>query len=309
MRLVYAGSAAFACVPLARLIAEDRFDVVGVYSQPARPAGRGRTTRPSAVAELAEAHDLPLFTPPALTDDAMDAFAALQPDLLVVCAYGLLLPKAWLDRPRLGAVNLHASLLPRWRGAAPIQRAIAAGDRDTGVTLMRMIPELDAGPILAARRIPIDMRDTAETLSDTLAELAADLLIEQLPEIEAGRLTGQPQNPDEVTYAPKLKSAEGRIDWSQPATLLARRVRAFEPWPGQHAQFDGQGIRVRRAAALDEAADATPGTVVRADPERLAVACGDGQLRLEVLQRAGRRALPADEFLRGLPLAAGDRLG
>lgn len=309
MRLVYAGAAAFACVPLARLIAEDHVDVVGIYSQPPRPAGRGRTPRPSAVAELAKTHNLPLFTPQALDDDAMDAFAALQADLLVVCAYGLLLPKVWLDLPQLGAVNLHASLLPRWRGAAPIQRAIAAGDRETGVTLMRMTPELDAGPMLAARPTPIEAADTTGSLSEKLAELAADVLIENLPALEAGGLDETPQNPAKVTYASKLTRAEGRIDWQQPAETLARRVRAFEPWPGQYAMFNDQSIRIRQASTLNETSNALPGTITRAEPEHLAVACGNGQLLLQVLQRAGRRALPADEFLRGLPLIPGDRLG
>ena len=308
LRLVYAGSAAFAKPALARLIAHRQWRIAGVYSQPARPAGRGQATRPSAVAELAAAHRLPLFTPPALTPEVLDEFAALKPDLLIVCAYGLLLPAAMLNIPKLGAVNLHASLLPRWRGAAPIQRAIAAGDPHTGMTLMRMAEALDSGPILAQCRTPITLQDTTPLLSARLAELAADLMLEHLPAFIAGQLAEQPQDAAEATYAHKLSRAEARIDWSQPAEGLARRIRAFNPWPGQQTELNGQIIRVWQAAALAQPADAPPGTIVHAAADQLAVACGDGRLRLEVLQRAGKRALPAGDFLRGQPLAAGDRL-
>lgn len=309
LRVVYAGTPAFAVPALDRLLGES-YDLVGVYTQPDRPAGRGRRLRPSPVKARALASGLRVLQPETLRGPKAKAeFAALLPDVVVVAAYGLILPRAVLAIPRYGCLNIHASLLPRWRGAAPIQRAILAGDVETGVCLMRMQAGLDTGPVLACRTTPIDDDDTAGSLHDRLAELGGQLLGESLPEWVAGRLQAQPQPSDGVTYAVKLTKQEAEMDWSHPACDLARQVRAFNPWPGAGTRIAGRETKIWRSKPLAASGGDIPGTVVAAARVGIDVATGAGTLRITVLQASGRRAQSAGEFLNGVRLAPGVRLG
>jgi len=307
LRIVYAGTPEFA-VPALQALIDSPHEVVAVYTQPDRPAGRGRKLRASPVKQLALAHDLPVEQPTSLRDEQAQAHLAdLRPDLMVVAAYGLILPKAVLETPRLGCINIHASLLPRWRGAAPIQRAILAGDRETGVTIMQMDEGLDTGAMLLKRALPIAEDDTAASLHDRLAVLGAEALMEALPGIMDGSLEAIPQNEAEATYAAKLDKAEARIDWQQPAEHIARQVRAFNPWPVAQAELDGQPLRIWEARAVDRPAQAEPGTVVAESAEGIDVAAGEGCLRITRLQLPGGKQLPAATFLNGRSLA-GKRL-
>jgi methionyl-tRNA formyltransferase len=303
LRLVFMGTAEFAVPSLAALAAGPH-ELVAVYSQPARPAGRGLAARPSPVARTAERLGLPLRCPESLRDPETEAtFAALNADLAVVAAYGLLLPRPILDAPRLGCINLHASLLPRWRGAAPIQRALLAGDRETGVTIIQLEPALDSGPILAMERIPIAPDSTAASLHDDLAGLAASMVVPVIDALASGRARPRPQPEEGVTYAGKLDKAEGRLDWRQPAAALERQLRALNPWPGCWTTFQGQRLRVLAGEVAE--GYGLPGEVL---DERLTVACGEGALRLTRLQRAGGRPLASEEFLRGFEVPPGSRL-
>ncbi len=298
LRIVFMGTPGFAVPALDALIAAGH-DIVCVYTQPPRPAGRGQRERLSAVHETANRHGLAVRHPARLTDSG--ALAEIAPDIAVVAAYGLILPAALLEAPRLGCVNIHASLLPRWRGAAPIQRAILAGDEETGVTIMQMDEGLDTGAILAQRTLPIGRDDDAGTLHDTLAALGAGLVVETLAEPHEGRSRARPQPDEGVTYAPKIGPNENRIDWREPAAAVHRRIRAFSPSPG--AWFEAGGTRIRvLAARVLPGIDAAPGTVTG---DGTAVACGNGGVRLERLQRAGKQAVDVDDFLRGFPLADG----
>jgi methionyl-tRNA formyltransferase len=304
LRLVFMGTAEFAVPSLAALAAGPH-ELVAVYSQPARPAGRGLAARPSPVARTAERLGLPLRCPESLREsETQAAFAALNADLAVVAAYGLILPRPILDAPRLGCINLHASLLPRWRGAAPIQRALLAGDREPGITIIQLEPALDSGPILAMERIPIGPASTAASLHDELAQLAATMVGPIVDELAGGRARPQPQPAEGVTYAGKLDKAEGRLDWQQPAAALERQLRALDPWPGCWTEFRGQRLRV--LAGEVTAGRGLPGEVL---DERLTIACGEDALRLTRLQRAGGRPLASIEFLRGFELPPGSRLG
>ncbi len=297
------GSAEFA-VPTLAAVLEAGHDVVSVYCQPPRPAGRGHRPRPSPVHAFAMERGLAVRTPATLRSaDEQHAFAALAADAAVVAAYGLILPKAVLAAPRSGCFNVHASLLPRWRGAAPIQRAILAGDAETGVTIMQMDEGLDTGPILLSRRVPITQRTTAAELQDTLARIGAELMVSALDRIAAGTLEPVPQPETGATYAAKLGRDEGKLDWSQPAVALERQVRALNPWPGIWLEHDGERILVLEAEIAEGGGE--PGTVL---DDRLAVACGEGALRLVRVQRAGRAAMAAEAFLRGRPLPPGTRL-
>jgi methionyl-tRNA formyltransferase len=305
MRLAFLGTPDFAVPSLAALIAAGH-ELAAVYTRPPRPAGRGKKPRPSPVHAFAEARGLPVRSPADFKDAGTQAaFAALALDAAVVVAYGLLLPPAVLAAPRLGCINVHASLLPRWRGAAPIQRALLAGDRETGVTIMVLDEGLDTGPILTAEALGIGKRTTAAELHDRLAALSARLLVAALDGLAAGRLAPRPQPQAGVTYAPKLTPADGRLDWRRPAAELERRVRACDPRPG--AWFEAAGTRVKALAAelVEDGGDAAPGRVL---DDRLTVACGEGALRPTRLQRAGGAALAAAEFLRGFPLPAGTLL-
>jgi len=298
--IIFMGTPEFAATSLAAVI-EAGHRVRAVYTQPPRPAGRGHKIQPSPVQALAERQRLPVHHPASLRSaEAQAEFAALGADVAVVAAYGLILPKAVLAAPHFGCVNVHASLLPRWRGAAPIQRAILAGDRETGVTIMQMDEGLDTGPMLLREAIPIAPDTTAGQLHDRLAALGARMIVTALARIES--LVPRPQPSDGVTYAAKLSRDEGWLDWRKPAAFLERQVRAFDPWPGAYLELRGERVRVLRAALATNADAAAPGTVLDGTPT---VACADGGLRLLRLQRPGRAALDAAEFMRGFALPPG----
>lgn len=308
MRLVFMGTPHFAVPTLAEILAAGH-EVVAVYSQPPRPAGRGMSETPSPVHEAAAAHGIEVRTPKSLKGAAeQEAFAALEADAAVVVAYGLLLPKPILEAPREGCFNLHASALPRWRGAAPIQRAIMAGDADTAVMVMRMEEGLDTGPVCLAERVEIAADETAGALHDRLAPIGAGLMVRALAALERGSLDATPQPAEGATYAAKIDKAEARIDFSRPARDVHNLIRGLSPFPGAWFETMQQGkperIKVLRST-LGHGGGA-PGEIL---DDRLTVACGDGAVRLIELQRAGKRAMAADELLRGLPLTKGMRLG
>jgi methionyl-tRNA formyltransferase len=299
MRIVFAGTPEFA-VPCLRAAA-GRNEVVAVYTQPDRPAGRGRALSPSPVKREALLRGIEVLQPEDFRSPiSRQALAALKPDLLVVVAYGLILPQAVLDIPTHGCWNVHASLLPRWRGAAPIQRAIQAGDGQTGVCLMQMEKGLDTGPVLLRQAVDIGADETGGQLHDRLAELGAQVLADGLGLLRAGiRPVPQPQPAEGVTYAHKLDKAEARLDWGRPATELANTVRAFNPWPMAEAQLAGERVRLHGAVALPLAHRAAPGTVLLAGRDGIDVACGEGALRIRVLQRDGGKAMTAADYLNG----------
>ncbi|WP_028009197.1 methionyl-tRNA formyltransferase [Solimonas flava] len=304
MRLVFAGTPDFAVAALDALHAAGH-EIVGVYTQPDRPAGRGRKLTPSPVAQRAAALGLPLFKPERLKGEAeQQQLRTLAPEVMVVVAYGLILPQAVLDIPRLGCLNIHASLLPRWRGAAPIQRAIEAGDAESGVTIMRMDAGLDTGPMLLREAVPIDAQTTAATLHDALAAVGARLIVEALRRLADGTLAEQVQPADGVTYARKLDKDEARIAWHEPAAQIARRIRAFNPVPVAWSELDGERVRFYAASAeRGDTAGAEPGRIVRADAHGIAIATGDGLLRAETLQWPGGKPLSAAQIASGRTLA------
>ena len=297
LRIVFAGTPDFAVSSLRA--AAQRNEVVAVYTQPDRPAGRGRAMTASPVKLEALQRGLPVLQPETLkTQVSRDAMRALQPDLLIVVAYGLLLPQSILDIPRFGCWNVHASLLPRWRGAAPIQRAILAGDTETGVCLMQMEAGLDTGPVLLEQRLAIGPEETGGQLHDRLATLGAQVLADGLGLLRAGmRPVPRPQPAEGATYARKLEKAEALLDWSQPADVLARKVRAFDPWPIAEGEIAGERVRIHRAVAIAREGDAAPGAIVQAGREGIDIACGAGALRVRVLQRAGGKAITAADYL------------
>ncbi|WP_336357405.1 methionyl-tRNA formyltransferase [Stenotrophomonas muris] len=274
-------------------------EVVAVYTQPDRPAGRGRGLAPSPVKLEAVARGIPVYQPESLKDEAAQRqLRDLQPDLMVVVAYGLILPRAVLAIPTHGCWNVHASLLPRWRGAAPIQRAIQAGDAKTGVCLMQMEAGLDTGPVLLHQELPIAATDTGGQLHDKLAELGAQVLSDGLGLLRAGiKPIARPQPEQGVTYAHKLDKAEARLDWAQDADALARTVRAFNPWPIAEATLAGERVRIHGAVALDLAHGQAPGAVLAASRDGIDIACGQGALRLRTLQREGGKAITAADYL------------
>ena len=301
LRLAFMGTPDFAVPSLRALIAAGH-DIAAVYCQPPRPAGRGQHPLPSPVQQAAEAAGIVVRMPARLDVAAAANFAVLALDAAVVAAYGLILPQAVLAAPRLGCLNIHASLLPRWRGAAPIQRAILAGDAETGITIMQMDEGLDTGPMLLAAKVPIGPRTTAQQLHGALAALGARLILEALDGLTQGSLAATPQPASGATYAKKLRREEGALDWRHPAAALERAVRAFDPWPGAWLEHRGERIKVLEAALAPPRAGVAPGTVL---DERLAIACGEGALRPLRLQRAGRAAREVDAFLRGHAIAAG----
>ena len=310
LRLAFMGTPDFSVPSLAELLAAGH-DVACVYAQPPRPAGRGKAVRPSPVQAFAEAHGLPVRTPKTLKTPAEQAaFAGLELDAAIVVAYGLILPPPILEAPRFGCLNLHASLLPRWRGAAPIQRAIMAGDAETGVQVMQMQAGLDTGPILLSERTRIGPEDTAGRLHDRLAQIGAGLLVRALAALERGGLTASPQADKGVTYAEKIDKAEARLDWALPAIEVDRRIRGLSPFPGAWFEAPGEKSPLRIKALLSSVAEGVgaPGEVLEAG-DRLVVACGEGAIALHELQRAGKAAQNAAAFLRGASLTAGDRLG
>src|SRR6201996_1935146 len=293
MRLAFMGTPDFAVPTLTELVGQGH-DIAAVYSQPPRPKGRGLDTEPSPVAKIAESFGIPVRTPLTLKNDQAQAdFAALNVDAAIVVAYGLLLPKAILDAPRLGCFNLHGSLLPRWRGAAPIQRAIMAGDAETGVMSMRMEEGLDTGPVLMAERAPIG-RQTYGGEHDELARLGADLMARSLGALERGSVTETAQAEDGVTYAKKIAKEEARIDWTKPARELDCLVRGLSPTPGAWCEFNGERLKILNCAP--DTGSGAPGTIL---DDALLVACGDGALRLTRVQRPGKAAMDASGLLRG----------
>jgi methionyl-tRNA formyltransferase len=304
VRLVFAGTPTFAAVALKALI-DAGHAVALVLTQPDRPAGRGLKPRPSAVKLLADDKGIAVLQPATLRDDAaVAAIADVQPDAMVVAAYGLMIPARVLALPRLGCLNIHASLLPRWRGAAPIQRALLAGDTVTGVTIMQMNEALDAGPILLQEAVAIDPRDTAQTLHDRLAELGARLIVRALD----APLRPRPQDESLATYAPKIDKNEARIDWTQSAERIERKVRAFNPYPGAYTRLDGVVLKIW-GARVERGAAAPPGVVVGCSEAGIVVGCGADALRITEVQRAGGKRLSAGAFLAGHRLAPGARLG
>jgi methionyl-tRNA formyltransferase len=295
MKIIFAGTPEFACEALDALVAAD-FVPELVLTQPDRPAGRGKKLAASPVKQFAERQGIEVWQPVTLKDAAIVAdLAARQPELMIVAAYGLLLPQAVLDLPRLGAVNVHASLLPRWRGASPIQAAILAGDTESGISLMQMDAGLDSGPVIAAESLQIGEQESAGSLHDRLAELGGSLLVRTLPDILEGRVRPAVQDQTKVTHAGKFDTKDALLDWTQPADINARKVRAFNPHPGAWFELDGERIKCRAAIAID-ATTKIPGTVVSAGPEGIDVACKQGALRMIELQRPGRRHVTAAEF-------------
>ncbi|RRQ24501.1 methionyl-tRNA formyltransferase [Guyparkeria sp. SCN-R1] len=314
LRMVYCGTPDFAVralEALARLneIGGEKVELVAAYTQPDRPAGRGKKLTASPVKQAALELGLPVEQPLSLRDEAAQArLAEYRPDLLVVAAYGLILPPAVLEMPRLGAINIHASLLPRWRGAAPINRAIEAGDTETGITIMQMEAGLDTGPMWFKRIEPIHPDDTAATLHDRLAPLGAQALIEALPAIIRGEGAPELQDDAQACYAAKLAKPEAKVDWREPAELIERRVRAFNPWPVAQTTLDGEPLRLWGARVVDGRAGATPGEVIELSTDGLVVHTGSGGLELTRVQRAGGRPIAAADFARGRDLL-GVRLG
>ena len=308
MRIIFMGTPDFA-VPSLRAIREAGHEVVAVYTQPPRQAGRGMAFCKSAVLQDAEQAGLTVRTPARLKSaEEQERFVALDADAAVVVAYGIILPKPILDATRHGAFNLHASLLPRWRGAAPINRAIMAGDRETGVSIMRLDEGLDNGPVCLEARVAIGRDMTAGELHDALATSGATLMVHTLSALERGGLDCRPQAENGVTYAEKIEPGETRIDWSRPAPELHDKIRGLSPYPGAWFEVDINGKRERIKALRSTLAEISgaPGTVL---DDHLTIACGDGAVRLTEVQRAGKKTMTADEFLRGVPLRAGTALG
>ncbi|MEG0937354.1 MAG: methionyl-tRNA formyltransferase [Comamonas sp.] len=315
MKVIFAGTPEFARVALERLLAAG-FEVPLVLTQPDRPAGRGMKLQASPVKQCALEHGIAVAQPMSLRLDgkypeeaaaAKAAIDAAQADVMVVAAYGLILPQWVLDTPRLGCLNIHASLLPRWRGAAPIHRAIEAGDAETGVTIMQMDAGLDTGDMCLVERLPIAPDDTTASLHDKLAEQGGRLIVEALKLAACGSLNRTPQPADGVTYAHKIEKAESLIDWSESAEVIARRLRAFNPFPGGATSLGSEAIKVWGAVA--EEGSGAAGTVLSADAQGVRVACGSGVLNMQLLQRAGGKRLAAGDFLRGFELPAGAVLG
>jgi methionyl-tRNA formyltransferase len=307
MRIVFCGTGEIGAPALQALLTSEKHTVVGVITQPDKPAGRDLKPRMSAIKQIALAQNLPVQQPEKLRSAAaLDDLRALVPDLMVVAAYGQILPKSVLETPRLGCLNLHASLLPRHRGASPIHAAILTGDHETGITVMYMDEGLDTGDILLAQKLAIGSDETTGQLHDRLADLAAPCLLEALELLEQGNAPRIPQDNALPSYAPKLKKNDGLLDWHQPAEALATRIRAMSPWPGATTRLAGQTLKIH-AAATDSASGA-PGEILASAPGVLRVACGSGSLILESLQLQGRKRLPAAEFLRGHPLPPGTRL-
>jgi len=303
MRLIFAGTPAFAASALEALLGAGH-DIALVLTQPDRPAGRGMKLVASPVKQLAIAHGLPVYQPEKLrTAEQQAPLAALEVDVMVVAAYGIILPQVVLDMPRLGCLNIHASLLPRWRGAAPIQRAIAAGDAETGITIMQMNAGLDTGDMLSMHRLPIAADDTSHTLHDKLAAEGAAAIVAALADLDALRAHATPQPDAGVTYAEKIRKEEALVDWTLSADTLARRLRAFDPFPGLQSSLHGTVVKFWKASAV--AGSGVPGQILSADSQGVVVACAEGALCISELQRPGGKRLAVRDFLAGGKLDAG----
>ncbi|MBA4502930.1 methionyl-tRNA formyltransferase [Marinobacterium marinum] len=311
LRIIFAGTPEFAAESLAAVL-NTQHEVVAVYTRPDQPAGRGRKLRPSPVKALALEHGLPVYQPRSLKEAEQQAILAeLKADLMIVVAYGLLLPQVVLDTPRLGCINVHASLLPRWRGAAPIHRSLLAGDTTTGITIMQMDAGLDTGDMLSKAECNIQTDDTSGLLHDRLAVLGAELLVDTLAPLAAGTLTPEPQDNALATYAHKLEKQEGQIDWSLPAKEVARRVRGFNPWPVCFTRLGDDNLRIWAAEPDTTAAEAEAGTIIAANGEGILVACGQGSVRLTQLQLPGGKTQPVKTLMNAHKerFAPGVRLG
>lgn len=299
IRVGFMGTPDFAVQILASLL-NAQYDVVAVYTQPPRPMGRGYKVSQSPVHKLAEIRNIPVFTPHSLkTEEAQAQWQSLNLDVAVVAAYGLILPKAILETPQWGCVNVHASLLPRWRGAAPIQRAILSGDQQTGITIMKMDEGLDTGDILLMEETPISPMMTGSQLQEILSQMGAELILKALSSYLSGTLQPVPQPQEGVTYANKLSKSEGQLDWQLPASVLERKIRALNPWPGTWFQIGDDRIKVLKAIVVPLASPQPPGTIL---DNQLTIACGNQALRPLLVQKVGKTALPVDDFLRGYEL-------
>ncbi|MBD0412580.1 methionyl-tRNA formyltransferase [Pseudoalteromonas distincta] len=297
LRIIFAGTPDFAARHLQALI-QSEHQIVGVYSQPDRPAGRGKKLKASEVKELALEHNLPVFQPQSLkNDEALAELTSLNADIMIVVAYGLILPKAILEAPRLGCLNVHGSILPRWRGAAPIQRAIWAGDKQTGVTIMQMDEGLDTGDMLHISRCPISTTETSASLYTKLAELGPDALIETINKLANGEITPEPQNDELANYAKKLSKEEADIDWSMSALQIERNIRSFNPWPMCFTQMGGQTVKIHQAQVMLQSGD--PGQILSSDKNGVVVACGEHALCITQLQPQGKKPMAINDFLNG----------
>ncbi|WP_132260521.1 methionyl-tRNA formyltransferase [Paucimonas lemoignei] len=313
MKIIYAGTPEFAAVALQALHAAGH-DIVLVLTQPDRPAGRGMQLQASPVKQFALDHHLPVAQPvslkldgkyPQVAQEAHDLLHAVQADVMVVAAYGLILPRSVLDIPKHGCINIHASLLPRWRGAAPIHRAIEAGDATTGVTIMQMEEGLDTGPMLSMQSLPIAANDTTGSLHDKLAALGADMIVATLARLQHGDLPATPQPEAGVTYAAKISKEEAQLDFALPAFELSRKIRAFNPFPGAVGIYDKVALKLWQSEVVPHSGKAAPGQVLRADAEGIVIACGSDALRVTLLQKPGGKRLSAREFLQGFALTGG----
>ncbi len=306
MKIIFAGTPPFAAAALEALLARN-FEVAAVLTQPDRPSGRGLQLLPSAVKQVALQHGLKVLQPPSLKDAAVqNELAAFAADVMVVAAYGLILPQAVLQLPRHGCLNIHASLLPRWRGAAPVQRAIQAGDPETGITIMQMDAGLDTGDMLLKKNCPIAPDDTSQTLLDKLTALGAEAIVEALPLLAQNRLMHVPQDDTQATYAAKLSKAEAQIDWSLAAEQIARAVRAYNPFPVATTTLNATPVKIWKASVRSELSG-EPGAVLAVEKDGIVVGCGKGSLCLEVLQRPNAKAMAAAQFIQGFPVHSGDR--
>ena len=309
MRIVFAGTPDFSVPPLQALL-DAGHDIIAVYTQPDRPAGRGRKLKPGPVKQLALDRGLPVHQPETLkTAEAEQTLSELAPDVMVVVAYGLILPKSILAIPPHGCLNIHASLLPRWRGAAPIQRAIEAGDTETGVTIMQMDAGLDTGDMLLTRRCAVSDTDTAQTLHDKLAALGANTIVDALDKLQSGQLQSQPQEASEANYASKLSKAEAAIDWSQSAAVIQQKIRALNPWPVAVCHWQGKRLRLWNALTCkDDTGQQPPGTIISVGAGGIEVSTGEGNVLLTELQAEGGKVLSAWDFVNGNPIRSGQVL-
>lgn len=305
MRIIFAGTPDFAASALEALI-DKKYEVVAVLTQPDRPSGRGMQLTQSPVKQLALLHKIPVLQPSSLKNtEVQNQLALFKADVMIVAAYGLILPVAVLRMPPYGCLNIHASILPRWRGAAPIQRALLAGDSETGITIMQMDEGLDTGDMLLKMNCPISSRDTSQSLHDKLAKLGAESVIEALRKLESGNLKAIKQDGSEATYAAKLNKAEAQLDWKQSASQLARAIRAYNPFPGAYTILNGLPIKIWQAEEEKEVSGIA-GTVLGVSKQGIKVACGDHSLILEILQKPGGKALPSVQFVQGFKINAGD---